>query len=218
MKTIILFLTATLIGGVAQAKYQSSHHNRRYKLTLVNLTKGQPLTPALVAVHQKEYQLFSLGEEASEGLKIQAKDGAVDQLVKELSEVPAVKSTAISSGVLLPGQSTQVEFSARRGDRISLTSMLARTNDAFVGGKGLYLPSVKGSKAVYLLKVYDAGAEINTESCSHIPAPPCESHFADTESSEGFVHVHPGIQNIGDLDPLRDAFSVIAAKVIIERQ
>lgn len=215
MKTIIISLSIFLLSSVSFAENFGKY---KYEIKIVNLTKGQPLTPAVVAVHQDNFELYSLGKEASAGLQYQAKDGAIDLLIKELSNQPAVTAVYNTSGVFLPGQATLVEISANRKSHISVTSMLARTNDAFVGGKNLHLPQKMGEKVTYLLRVYDAGAEINTESCSHIPAPPCNSHLADTKDKEGFVHTHPGIQNIGDLDPLRDAFGVIGAKITIERK
>ena len=50
--------------------------------------------------------------------------------------------------------------------------------------------------------VYDAGTEENNESCASIPGPACPEGSGNVESGngEGFVHVHRGIQGIGDLN------------------
>ncbi len=93
--------------------------------------------------------------------------------------------------------------------------MLARTNDAFLAIKAPL--SFGKDKVIYLASVYDSGAELNTELCRHIPAPPCNKPGVGTQGGEGFIHPHPGLLNIGDLKPLRDAFASKVAKVIIER-
>ncbi|NCN42448.1 hypothetical protein GW916_14520 [bacterium] len=195
----------------------NSSHVGKFSLTVVNLTKGQPITPSLISVHKSGFEIYRLGEVASVGLQIQAKDGATDLLESELSKFPKVLSILKTEGVVLPGQKTTIEFSAESKSKLSMTAMLARTNDGFVGLKNLSLPAKKGQKLEFLANVYDAGAEENTELCSHIPAPPCNSHFAETDTNEGIVTLHPGIQNIGDLNALRDAFGSIGAKVIIEK-
>ena len=208
LTTLVVFLAASL----SHATNLST-----YKVTVVNLTNGQPITPAFVAVHAPGFNLYELGEPASEGLQLQAKDGGIDKLKEEATANSLVKATTNIAGVVMPGQKGEVTFSSQENRLISLSSMLARTNDAFIGTKNMPLPRKKGQKYARLLRVYDAGAEANTESCAHIPAPPCDSHQADTASNEGFVTVHPGIQNIADLDAIRDAFPSIGAKVIIEK-
>ena len=53
-----------------------------------------------------------------------------------------------------------------------------------------------------VVRVYDAGTEANTESCAHIPGPPCGSKFVRvTAGAEGVVAPHAGILGTGDLDP-----------------
>ncbi|MBA2667448.1 MAG: spondin domain-containing protein [Trueperaceae bacterium] len=51
-------------------------------------------------------------------------------------------------------------------------------------------------------RVYDAGTEANTESCAHIPGPPCGHALVRvTDGAEGVVSPHEGILGIADLDP-----------------
>src|SRR5690606_21729315 len=100
---------------------------------------------------------------------------------------------------------------------ISFASMIARTNDGFLGAKNLSTKLSVGESHSELVMAYDAGVEMNTESCDHIPAPPCGNPNIGTNGGEGFVHPHPGVQNIGDLSPLRDAFASTVAKIHIKR-
>lgn len=215
MKTVAFCLAVLLAGATS---YAGDYSKQKYKVTIVNVTKGQPLTPAVIAIHGRGFNLYELGEPASPGLALLAKDGATSLLVSELKQIELVQDTAVGTGAFLPGQKAVIEFQAAQGSSISLVSMLARTNDAFIGGKNLQLPYGNEKQIEYHLKVYDAGAEQNTELCQHIPAPPCNSHNVDTETGEGFVTDHPGLQNIGDLNAIRDAFGSVAARIIIERE
>ncbi len=47
----------------------------------------------------------------------------------------------------------------------------------------------------------DAGSEPNDESCANIPGPQCNNGqgSSPTTSGEGFIHVHAGIDGVGDL-------------------
>ena len=211
MRAFLLFVGILVLG------FNTAHAapSVLYKATITNLTKGQVMTPAVLVVHRPSFSLFTLGEAASEGLKRQARDGATTLLLDELAVADGVISTTVGGG-LMPGGTQEIEFSALPRDQLSVSSMLASTNDAFTARRGLPLRSVKGRKRVVLLHVYDAGAEINDELCAHIPGPPCGSSPADTDDNEGFVHFHPGLSLVGDLDTSH-TFANIAARIVIER-
>jgi hypothetical protein len=75
--------------------------------------------------------------------------------------------------------------------------MLATTNDAFFAIQGVQAPERAKSTLGF---VYDAGSEVNNESCEFIPGPPCENPFQrDPIGAEGYVYIHSGIHNIADL-------------------
>jgi len=212
MRVFLLFAGIFILGfGTAHADKPVT-----YKVSITNLTKGQVMTPPVVVVRRKSFVLFTLGEEASEGLKRQARDGDPQLLLDELKVAEGVGSTTVGGGPILWRETQVIEFSASPRDQLSVSSMLASTNDAFVARRGLSLKSIKGRKRVVLLRVYDAGAEINDELCAHIPGPPCGNAGVDTEDNEGFVHFHPGLGLQGDLDQSH-TFANIAARVIIER-
>lgn len=213
MKTLLTILALTL-GLQAQAAYTP----KLFRVTITNLTKGQPFTPAVVAVHAPQTGLFQLGEEASDGLKELAQDGKTDKLTSELKKRSGFVRTKVGTGLIMPGQKAEIEIEANDPRyKLSIVSMLARTNDAFIALSSATTNLNIGEKVAYLAAVYDAGAELNTESCQHIPAPPCNNPGVGTNGGEGFVTLHPGVLSNGDLDPLRDAFASQAAKISIER-
>ena len=155
----------------------------------------------------------------SEGLAAQTKDGVTDILTGELNRNKKVAFVTTSKGILLPGEKTEFDIKADPRLRLSLSAMLARTNDALIAGRNLRLPRKKGSSVTVLLTIYDAGAEINTESCDHIPAPPCNSpNVSPDKPGEGFAHLHPGVFGVDDLEVLRDTFGREGAQVTITRK
>ncbi len=202
------FLGAIAVGAVLVVGAGSAlaDHGPRYEVTITNLTHGQPLTPAVIVAHSSATTLFEAGAPASDGLAALAEDGVTITLVEELEVNPEVTDFVVAAhpvtGVILPGASVTVELATHGGGRrLSAVSMLPITNDAFAAVRDVPLP--RGS---HVLRVhgdaYDSGTEANNEDCAFIPGPPCEMPgVRDTAGAEGFVHIHPGIQGIGDLDP-----------------
>lgn len=211
MRPFLLFVGIFVLGI-------NSASAAEYRASITNLTKGQVMTPPVVIVHQSSFTLFTLGEEASEGLKRQARDGDPSLLLGELETAEGVNSFTVGGGgaVILPGETQEVEFSGSPALQLSVSSMLASTNDALTAHRGLSLSPNMGESRVVFLRVYDAGAEINNEACAYIPGPPCDNAGVDTEDNEGFVHFHPGLGLQGDLDQSH-TFANIAARVVIER-
>ncbi len=213
MKKMLLIVLSIALGSTSVF---ASDLNT-YKVVITNLTKGQPLTPPVIVVHNREFGLFRTGQPSTPGLQVLAKDGATKPLIEELELSEGVKYINEGTGITLPGKSITIEISGRKKDQLSLVGMLARTNDAIVAARWISLNLKKGQKKIVSLVVYDAGAEENNESCDYIPAPPCNNAFADTENNEGFVHFHPALHFQGDLEPLRDAFGFVGAKVVVQR-
>ena len=64
----------------------------------------------------------------------------------------------------------------------------------------LFCKNVADGKRTFYANGYDAGSEMNDELCVNIPGPRCggDGEFKAL-SGEGYVHISPGIQGIGDL-------------------
>lgn len=220
-KFLVLCVSALLCAGHAYS-YVSGPTHSTYKVTVQNLTKGQPLTPPVVVVHSSKFKAFQLGGQASAGLADLAQDGITATIREEFDTSPYVSATAVGSGVIMPGEKQEIliTVSNERGlrDYLSVLSMLARTNDAFIAATSR-LAAVRPG-ASYSLKpaqVYDAGVEQNSEDCAHIPAPPCGNHNVGTGGGEGFVRPHEGLHLQSDLNGQRDTFANIAAQIKIKR-
>jgi hypothetical protein len=119
-----------------------------------------------------------------------------------LADNPKVLDVVQGDQMILPGESYSVEVKAS-GDRgrLSLAGMFVTTNDAFYGLDSLPLFGDGPKRRMVYGTVYDAGSEANNEDCDFIPGPPCgNGGVRDTDGAEGFVHIHRGIQGVGDLN------------------
>ncbi len=210
MKNLFKTVALVLISSSAFAS-----KNAMYEISLTNLTKGQPIAPAAIITHRGHFELFKIGEKASEGLMKLAEDGN-SAVLKE--EVLNKKSTQFLSlmGLTLPGQTSTIKLMANRYDKLTLGAMLAKTNDGFIAPlHSLPLKLRVGQTLTRVLHVFDAGSERNNEMQAYIPA--FGNPGVRTDEAEGFVTFHPGLQGIGDLNYVDEAFAPQAAKLVIKR-
>lgn len=193
--------------GIAVADDNDDDGENKFEVTVTNLTRGQIISPSVVATHKRNLApLFTLGEPASYELAAIAEDANNDLLIELLTDDPKVKDVQTILGamkVIMPGESASVVVdTGRKSRRFTVVGMLVTTNDAFFALNGVRGPRY-GSKTYYS-PAYDAGSEANNENCDVIPGPPCEDKtMKSTKSEEGFVHIHSGIHGGGDLDPAK---------------
>ena len=172
-----------------------------YRVTVTNLTRGQQFTPILVVSHTAGVKLFELGDPASMELEILAEGGATGPLESLLLGMSRqVLDTDVGGGLLDPGDSkTMTVDTAGRANRVSVAAMLIPTNDAFFAVNGVRGPN--GNQELVLFSpAYDAGSEVNDESCTTIPGPVCGGVGYDPARGEGPIFVHAGIHGIGELE------------------
>ncbi len=194
--------------------YENGQHH--YAVTITNITHGQIMAPAAVIVHNRHYQLFTLGQAAIPELALLAEEGNPAELLSSAASMPSVYMTAAGSGPISPGASVTIEVNtAGRYSDISVAAMLVSTNDGFMSVRNIKVPANGGISL--LANAYDAGSEANSESCDFVPGPPCGSHVHDNSPAEGYVYIHPGIHGIGGLDAATYDWRGPVAKVEIKR-
>ena len=193
---IVTFSAATLLsGGVSADK-----DNRRFEVTITNITQGEIFTPIMVASHGKGVKLYELGSPASPELEMLAEGGDTQPLSDALKAAGAL-DVVTAADVLPPGQSVTLYVKMDRKNKyVSVASMLVPTNDGFFAVNGIR-GSHYGHTQVYFSPAYDAGTEENDELCVNIPGPPfiCAGEGFNPNGGEGYVYIHPGIQGGGDL-------------------
>ena len=168
-KPLGILAAAAFAFGVAATAQAGGE--RTFEVTITNLTKGQPLTPAVVIAHKRPYQLFTFLPEGftSAGLETLAETGSPDALADEAVADPMVGAVEKGAGAIMPGLSETITITVPKGyGWLSVASMLAATNDAFAAVRGLRLKDGNSARAV----AYDAGTEDNLESAATVPALP----------------------------------------------
>ena len=111
----------------------------RYKITITNLTSGQPFTRPVLATHSKRTGLFSVAKEASFEIQSIAENGNNDPLLAALRVDVHVHDFVEGTAPLVPGgnpggmdfeSSATYKISSRGNARyLSIASMLICTND-----------------------------------------------------------------------------------------
>jgi len=205
--------------GFGIANVQADDDEGMYAVTVTNLTRGEPFTPIMVATHTKGVQAFKLGDPASMELAAIAEGGDFGPLSTMLTDSGAAYDIATNGGLLAPGASITIMVKmADDFNYVTVTSMLIPTNDAFIAANGVKGPKGKHGSMVVMSPAYDAGSEPNDELCANIPGPACGGFGPSPDASgEGYVHIHAGIQGIGDLTSADYDWRNPTAKIVIKR-
>ncbi len=213
----------TLIGCILALTLISANSfagDKSYKVSITNMTAAQTFTPIMIAVHKHGVKLFTPGSPASPQLAMLAEGGDTAPLSEMLMMNPRVEHVITTGGPLSPGETVDVEIPAHRSYRyISLASMMLPTNDGFIALSGVRVPRGKHA-TMYLSPGYDAGSEINDESCENIPGPfGCDGMGIGytEEEGEGYVHINSGIHGIGDIDAADYDWKNSVARIVIKR-
>ena len=210
---------ALLTCGFLLAGNAAADSYKTYDVTITNITRGEIFTPILVASTSHDAKLFTLGAAASGELEIIAESGNPVPLSNSLIATGAALDVVTSAGVLAPGKSVTLTVkTSHRYRHITVASMLVPTNDAFFAVNGVHTP--KGHKTLTVYSpAYDAGTEANDELCDAIPGPPfiCTGEGVSAASGEGYVHIHAGIQGVGDLIKANHDWRNPVAKITISR-
>lgn len=226
-------------GGAALADQEDDHDRLvSFRVTLQNLTRGQPFSPPVAATHEDDIHLFQVGALATDQLAAIAQDGNETPMVRLLNDlrveedvtnVVDVGRPITPRGVVKGGFTDSVTFTIRAhpGDRFSIATMLICTNDGFTGLDGVKLP--RHGTRVFLTNAYDAGRELKTEKqpdlvepCSLLgpvvlpglhPSPNFNPPLVPTT----LIKRHAGIQGVGDLSVALHGWVDPVARVTISR-
>lgn len=214
---IIIFIGCLLAISLMTA--DSFAGGKNYKVSITNITSGQTFTPIMIATHKNGIKLFTPGSPSSTELAMLAEGGDTAPLTESLLMNPGVGHVMTTGGLLGPGETVVVEIPSHRSyGYISLAAMLLPTNDGFIALNGVMAPG--GHHTAMLSPAYDAGSELNDESCVNIPGPfECDGTGTgySPDDGEGYVHIHGGIHGIGDIDPAVYDWKNPVARIEIKR-
>jgi hypothetical protein len=229
-------LAAASLTGAAAVAAQSDEAT--YRVTIANLSPGQPLTPPVVVLHNAKTSIVEAGVSASEGIAQLAENGNPQPLLDALAADPNVGAVVAGDAPVVAGgvpgaaemPSVAVfEISGGQEARlISFASMLICTNDGFAIVHDQKLPRQVGQAVVYSAHAYDAGSETNSEDFANM-VPPCQGLVGVSSGEEGtgesdpalaengVISPHAGIAGAADLDPEVHAVAETPALVVVER-
>ena len=216
-KKLALSLGFAMVSNVATAMEAT------WAVTVTNLTQAQVFTPLMVMTHRAVFEMFTPGEPASPGLEEMAEGGATATLVAEGRRT--VHGVTNHDNLLMPGQSVTLKVTGRlRRSRLSLAGMLIPTNDSFIALNGIS-PPIKDDILTLYVPAWDAGTEVNDQSCQNIPGPRCGGEGFNADGGEGIVHISNGFHDLGTMDedgfeilgPMRYDWRNPAALITVER-
>jgi hypothetical protein len=208
------------LGGVSvlgQSDEQQEQYT--YRVTVADLTSGQPFTPPAVAVHESSVEVFSVGDPANEPVQEIAENGNLEPLTTLIANTAEVRAAAVGESPLVPKRDpgetglpyyTTLELTAESSAGwLTFLSMLIGTNDGFVGLDTVPLPDELNESYTYYANGYDAGTEQNTELFEDM-VPAAQSLILGTEgggttesdpeiAEDDVIRPHPGITGDGDL-------------------
>lgn len=212
-----------------------SEGGKTYRVTITNLTAGQPFSPPVLVTHSEQTSIFTVGEPASEEIQAIAENGNSAPLQAALGDDVYVHQVVAGMAPLVPandpgatgfGSSATYEITTHGKARyLSFASMLICTNDGFTGLDAIRLP--KHRSTVYSAG-YDARTEANTEDFADI-VPPCQGLIGVSSddpgtgmsnpalAEDGIVIPHAGIIGGVDLLPAVHGWGDPVAKIEIER-
>ena len=230
-----LLYTGLALSMISPAIAAADNASATYKITVYNLTAGQPFTPPVFAVHNRNADLFEVGEYASDAVAAIAENGNNQPLVSALASDPNVVDYAVGSAPIVPANNpggtgfdsvaTYTITTDRRTRVLSMVAMLICTNDGFTGIDSIRLPAQ--STTVYA-RGYETRTEQNTEDFADI-VPPCQGLIGVSSedpgtgqsnpalAEDGVVIPHVGIIGDADLQRAVHDWSDPVAKIVIER-
>ncbi|GMM69199.1 spondin domain-containing protein [Alteromonas sp. MTD1] len=194
-----------------------------YTVQITNLTFAQPFAPAAVILHEAGYMAFNEGMPASMGIEVMAEGGDPSMVISEAMASTDFLDAQNSGGILPPrmtGEMQTLVVPELDADdlRLSVTTMLVNTNDAFTGLNAADVSNLAvGESKSFMTITWDAGTEANTETATTMPGPaagaaggggapagydPVRDDFADA------VRLHQGVVTSANaMDPSREGLA-----------
>jgi len=186
----ILLLAGLGLSGCNQGE-------RSYQVNLTNLTHNQPMSPLAVILHNQDFRAWSTGMPASDGIERLAEGGDSSMLLEVEAGSTANTTTAMGSGLILPGNTDSVTITGKiRGSiSLSIASMLVNTNDGFTGASAVDVSSLRFDEPLTLfVHAWDAGTEANDELAANLPGPAGGGEgFNINRNDQNFITAHPGV-------------------------
>lgn len=207
--TLLVLPLVALVSGCGSSNDNPlvSGSEYQYRVTITNLTTGQPFSPAAIVIHHAGWQALELGQPATIALEKLAEGGDNSDFIAAAKADGDVLSTGSGQGIIAPGATEQLTVSVPlvNDDDLSLSwvSMPVNTNDGLAGVIGANLTGWDiGHRETFLAVTYDAGTEANTESAASVPGPASgglgEGFNTTRDDVRNAVYIHAGVVTAAD--------------------
>lgn len=194
-----------------------------YTVQITNLTYSQPFAPAAIILHESGYHAFAEGETASMGIEVMAEGGNPSMVIEEAMDSTDFLDAQNSGGILGPrttGDTFTLVVPELDADdlRLTVTTMLVNTNDAFTGLNAANVSNMAvGDAKTFMTVTWDAGTEANTETAATMPGPAAGAAGGGGEAAgydpvrddlANVVRLHTGVTtNANATDPSREGLA-----------
>lgn len=171
----------------------------QFRITTTNLTNTQTMSPVAVVMHNAGFNNFIDGETASEGVERLAEGGDNSLVLSDAAAAAEYISSASTSGPVAPssvGESLTLDVPTDQLSdlRLSVMTMLIRTNDAFTGLNATNISDMEvGSSKTFNAPTWDAGTELDDEAGVNMPGTGGEGFNATRDDRIDLVRFHNGV-------------------------
>lgn len=178
--------------------FVAPEQNAQFEITTTNLTNAQIMSPVAVIMHKSGFNNFIDGQPASVAVEVLAEGGDNGQLLSEAAAAEQYIASG-STGPVLPssiGDSLTLDVpAAELSDlRLSVMTMLIRTNDAFTGLNATNISDMEvGSSRTFNAPTWDAGTELDDEAGVNMPGTGGEGFNATRNDRIDLVRFHNGV-------------------------
>ena len=153
-------------GSSSSDNSNEAEEDAQFEITTTNLTNAQTMSPVAVIMHNNGFHNFVDGETASVAVERLAEGGDNSQVLSAAASAEQYISSASTSGPVPPstiGETVVLDVPVDQLSdfRLSVMTMLIRTNDGFTGLNGTDISNIEaGSSITFKAPTWDAGTDL----------------------------------------------------------
>ena len=186
-------------GGGSSSNSNQVEQSAQFRITTTNLTNAQTMSPVAVIMHNSGFNNFIDGEPASLAVETLAEGGDNSQVLSEAAAATQYISSGSTTGPVAPstiGEPVTLDVPTDQLSdlRLSVMTMLIRTNDGFTGLNASDISNMEvGSSRSFSAPTWDAGTELDDEAGVNIPGTGGEGFNATRNDRINLVRFHNGV-------------------------
>lgn len=198
IKIGVIALSAAILAACGSSNNAPPTQDAQFRVTTINLTNAQPMSPVAVVLHNGGFNNFIDGQTASVGVEMLAEGGSNTQVLSDAQAATQHIASGSAGGVPPRSTGTPLTLDVPNAQlsnlRLSVMTMLIRTNDAFTGLNATDISDMAvGSSRTFNAPTWDAGTELDDEVGTNIPGAGGEGFNATRNDRIDLVRFHNGV-------------------------